>query len=148
MTNEQLVDYVISESESAHMCARRGTIPPLFSVEISSQKSMSENKKTLLKKFISQKSFRLAIESAFEFREYYQQPLYIGKASNLKSRLCQHFKGETDFYKEMKLSGIDIFNTRILLNVIDGDECTEDMELTLEDLMSRIFTPSFTRRYG
>lgn len=103
----------------------------------------------------------------------FQQPLYIGKATDLYLRIRNHL-GEGSILRErLRIAGHNIDRCRLLIvrtsddsssfatETIDEDECGSeffeesdsefsevDLENLLEDILSRLFLPSFTLRYG
>lgn len=89
-----------------------------------------------------------------------QSPLYIGCAENLRARINQHLNGATKFSDRIGDSTHEIMKMRLFTISIPGVELDEEASKlldskaiksqleTIEELFSRIYKPTFGKRYG
>ena len=113
--------------------------------------------------------FRQLLLTLLENSLIFQQPLYIGKANNIHARISDHLKGASVLRRRLNDAGHDIDNCRLLLLYIRGEPSSLEVEsdsielddddseiegtqstteVLIEDIVSRLFLPTFTARYG
>ena len=96
----------------------------------------------------------------------FQKPLSIGKTCNLRTRVSNHLRVDSVLRKRLKDAEHDLEQCRLLLigcseNIScsalevseDEDENNSEFsqlesEILIEDILSRLFLPSFTIKYG
>jgi len=151
---QEAVDYLISQIEQPHMLTRNAHVSPLFRVSISSERSLSKNKTKNLGKAISKSSQRGVFEEVFQNSFLFQTPLYVGKSINIRRRIVEHLNGDTNLKSDLFEAGIEIKSCSIMFIITDENpsfenitEISNEAEL-IEDCLSRLFCPGFTRRYG
>lgn len=151
-----VADHLIGEVEASKFFPREGVVSPLFNVKVESLTRLTKRKTDALKEFSKNIKFSESVDEIISLSILFQTPLYIGKAKDLKSRVRQHFDGDSDLKEVLASSGIDIRRTTILAIVSDEDSVFFEEEKNtgieyenlMEDLLSRMFCPGFTRRYG
>ena len=152
---DEYATYLLGLLSRPHCLPRIGSIRPLFEVELRSRRQPSERKSESLRKLCQSPSFREVTAMALDAAIFFEQPLYVGKASRLAERIAQHLAPESDL--RLRLQKVDICIDRSLLlymvlpaspDPIPGDSDVLSAEQVLEDLLSRLFHPLFTARYG
>lgn len=83
----------------------------------------------------------------FSILQEMQSPIYIGKASRLKTRISQHLKLSSDLCKRLALNDIDIFNCKLKFYYVN-DNLPDNVNNLFEDIATRILKPGFVRRIG
>lgn len=172
--------YLISQVESKHCLDRRGNLPPLYEVILSSHKRLSKNKQAALLKLCESQQFRANIASILQISFLFQQPLYVGKAKDLAERINDHLQPESVLRTRLAEVGIIPSECWLLFVLLPSEpdvamptpdasatstmapdaeagdaeagDAEEDTALTpevvVEDVLSRLFHPLFTDRYG
>lgn len=136
------------------------------------QSETSFSKGDALKELAADPSFRQLLFMLLENSLLFQQPLYIGKATNLHSRIQSHLREGGILRERLTAAGHNINRCKLLLihtshsisslapeDVDEKEEFdsqgSEDCEFSefaserlVEDILSRLFIPSFTLRYG
>ncbi len=167
---EVFVTSILDELCKAHCATREARIPPSHRIALKSDTSFSKGGE--LKEFAADSSFRQLLFMLLENSLLFQQPLYIGKATNLHSRIRNHLREGGVLRERLASAGHNINRCRLLLIHTsystssfaseDNDEedelahqLFEDCEFSelaserlVEDILSRLFIPSFTLRYG
>jgi hypothetical protein len=165
---EVLVNSIIKELQKAHSAARVTKLPPTHRIALYPETSFS--KEALLTELSTDASFRHLLFTILNNSLIFQQPLYIGKATNLYNRIRSHLREESILRERLEVAGHNLNRCRLLLiqssqdtstirmseeddefeNVsIEEDEFHElDAEGLFEDILSRLFLPLFTLRYG
>ena len=158
---EVFVTAVLSEICKEHCVEREGQLPPIYKVLLKPYTSFY--KEDSLRRLASNEAFRQLILTLLENSILFQQPMYIGKATNLHNRIRSHLREGSKLRERFNLAGHNIDHCRLLLvgmpselssqyNQQDIDfepEFSEvESELLVEDILSRLFLPSFTLRYG
>ena len=149
-SSDRFADALIDLIESKHCLDRRGRIKPMYEVVLRSKKSLSETKKDALREYSRQSDFRDQLMEILQYALLFQQPLYVGKASDLAVRVNDHLAPSSSLRNRLSQAGIEI-DTCWLMYVTLRDESTEGLpsrELVIEDLLSRLFHPLFVHRYG
>lgn len=163
-TAKEFADYLIDQATREHCLPRRGRIAPLYDVQLRSAKQFEKQKRESLLALCASEAFRNAITTVLQTAIFFQQPLYVGKASHLPSRIRQHVATGSPLRQRLEAVGIEI--ERLLLicmpvedfaaNETESGPDTESAdadallpaELVVEDLFSKLFHPLFTARYG
>lgn len=145
---------------------RNGVISPYFGVTIRSHTSISAAKHVQMEKALEADEFRSAIRVALMWNLFFQTPLYIGKSTDLRSRLSEHLAGRSLLKERLATADINIDTTSILLipvplyNPITSDSKANsndgsvdvhhsiDAEALFEEVFSRLFSPGFSVRLG
>ncbi|MCV6620119.1 MAG: hypothetical protein OIF51_00025 [Cellvibrionaceae bacterium] len=147
-------EYILEKISQPHMLSRSSRVAPLYNVTISSERSLSEKKRGLLTETVSQQPYKDIFQQVFNNSFIFQTPLYVGKSINIKKRIKEHLEGDTNLKNDLLESGISISGCSVLFIITDDepnidkiDEQSKNAEL-IEDCLSRLFCPGFTRRYG
>jgi len=167
---EVFVASILNELYKDHCAPRETRLPPSHRIRLQSETSFS--KESVLKEFAVDPSFRQLLLMILENSLIFQQPLYIGKATNLHSRILSHLREGGILCERLAAAGHNINRCKLLLihtsysssslRLDDADEedeienqVSENCELSeytsemlVEDILSRLFVPSFTLRYG
>jgi hypothetical protein len=158
---EAFVAAVLSELCKEHCAEREGQLPPMYRVSLKPETYFY--KEDSLRKFASNKTFRQLVLTLLENSLLFQQPMYIGKATNLYNRIRSHLREGSKLRERFNLAGHNIDQCRLLLvgmppelssqyNEQNSDFESElpeaESEQLVEDILSRLFLPSFTLRYG
>lgn len=167
---EVFINSILDELCKVHCAPRETKLPPSHRIMLQSETSFSKG--SVLKEFAVDPSFRQLIFMLLENSLLFQQPLYIGKATNLHSRIQSHLREGGILRERLATAGHNINRCKLLLintsystssltlddsNEEDefDSEVSEDCEFSefeserlVEDILSRLFIPSFTLRYG
>jgi len=166
---EVFVDYILGELCKDHSAPRETKLPPAHRIKLEPETSFS--KELLLKELATDSSFRQLLFMLLNNSLIFQQPLYIGKATNLYSRIRSHIREGSILRDRLADAGHKInkcrlliihtsYNTSTMSDSVDEDDeldnqIEEDYECSklasdklVEDILSRLFLPSFTLRYG
>jgi hypothetical protein len=158
---EAFVAAVLNELCKDHCAEREGQLPPMYKISLKPETYFS--KEDSLRKFASNETFRQHVLTLLENSLLFQQPMYIGKATNLYNRIRSHLREGSKLRERFNLAGHNIDQCRLLLVGMPPelssqyDQQNSDLESELpeaeseqlvEDILSRLFLPSFTLRYG
>jgi hypothetical protein len=163
----RLYEQILSETQFQKFASRSGVISPYFHVTVASQSRFSENKKEALKEFVQVPSNNEALISALNNSIFFQSPLYIGKAENLRQRIFNHMQPDSILSTRFRDYGIDILSSNLLIIPAPvAQSCFEksqssdiesmqnreaycmENEVLLEEIFSRLFHPQLTLRIG
>lgn len=141
---------LVEMAERKHCLDRRGRIKPLYQVTLESMKTIPKNKKLSLSELCEDPNYRAEISSILTLSLLFQQPLYVGKAQDLRARISEHLDQTSKLRRRLELVGIKLENCFLLYATLrdDYESTIHSVELTTEDLLSRLFHPLFTERYG
>ena len=162
-------NYILEELCKEHSAPRETKLPPAHKIKLQAETSFS--KELLLKELAADSSFRQLLFMLLNNSLIFQQPLYIGKATNLYSRIRSHIREGSILRDRLADAGHKInrcrlliihtsYNTNTVPDSVDEDDeldnqIEEDYEFSklasdklIEDILSRLFLPSFTLRYG
>lgn len=134
-------------AERKHCLSRKGRIKPLYQVTLQSKKTIAVGKKKLIEDLCHKDVFRTEIAQILRLSVLFQQPLYIGKATNLRQRTRDHLQGRSDLKARLNSVGINLDICWLMYATI-STAMDESAELAAEELLSRLFHPLFTKRYG
>ncbi len=161
---------ILDELSKDHCAPREARLPPSHRIRLQSETSFT--KEGVLKELAVDPSFRQLLFMLLDNSLIFQQPLYIGKATNLHSRIRSHLREESLLRERLRVAGHNINRCRLLLihtsystSIFASDradeeddfdnQASEDCEISdlaserlVEDILSRLFLPSFTLRYG
>ncbi|WP_140162499.1 hypothetical protein [Billgrantia desiderata] len=147
--------HLMEEIESDKFTSREGVVAPLFNIRVESRTRLPKKKIEALKEFSRNEKFVKEVDEILSLSILFQSPLYVGKANNIRARLRQHLDGDSDLKETLSESGIDIRKTNVLAIMSEGESYEKEEKATgveyenlIEDLLSRMFCPGFTRRYG
>ena len=158
--------FMLSELSKDHCVSRSSKILPAYKISLCSDNG-SFPKLKLLEKLSEEKEFRDSILEILNRSLLFQQPFYIGKTNNFKSRIKSHLNLDSPLRVRLYEAGHDLGKAKLLLigdkeytqiktfpndddisSEFDSEQL-QDKELELiEDILSRLFLPSFTIRYG
>lgn len=169
-----LGDQVRRLIRAPHSVSRSANMQPNYRVELHPFTRLPRKKDAELDDTLaSDADFRDGLFLAAANAILFQRPLYIGKARVLRKRVATHLRPNSKLSRRFKASGINLRECRLLFIVLepraddqsyedepssyesqpeegdDGEtEDQTDSELMLEDVLSRLFHPSHTVRYG
>ncbi|MEH2069406.1 MAG: GIY-YIG nuclease family protein [Nostoc sp.] len=164
------VNYILKELNKDHSASRETRLPPIHKIKLEPDTCFS--KESLLKELAADSSFRELLFMLLSNSLIFQQPLYIGKAKNLYSRIRSHLSEGSILRERLAKAGHKISRCRLLIihtsygySSIVSDEINKENDFEheldeeyeyselasdklVEDILSRLFIPSFTLRYG
>jgi hypothetical protein len=171
---EAFAQAVVTAATAPH-CAERGArLPPAHEILLRPFQVVSARKQKALVAYCRSPAFRRMLAQLMEMAILFQQPLYVGKAQNLIERIEQHLAPRSELRNRLDEASIDIDAAKLLVltlepslyeglpdvaltDVVEADEATSassepdqqlPLELVMEEVLSRLFLPSFTIRYG
>ena len=157
---------ILQELYKPHCITRETRLPPSHRLIIKPETILSQRKQEALKQYADNFFFREFLITLLNNCLLFQQPLYIGKSSNLRNRIKNHLSIESILRERLKEAEHDIEQCRLLiLNCSDNTGCLTsksiepeednegefsqlEPEELIEDILSRLFLPSFTINYG
>jgi hypothetical protein len=164
---EVFAGFLIEQATSKHCLDRRANMPPVYEVVLRSDKRLSDVKQNALKELCESARFREDMAAVLYSSFLFQQPLYVGKAEELASRIHGHLQPGSVLQERLGKVGIHLHECWLLCvllpnrglggespqtpeNLTDPSRTEESLspELLVEDLISRLFHPLFTQRYG
>lgn len=168
-----IVGQIVNQAQAPKFLAREGTVEPYFNVKISSRGNFSPAKTEALEVAMEDNNFRDGLIQAFKWSIFFQTPLYIGKAGCLQTRIKSHLKPDSILRNRLSEAGIDLSNSLLLIiptnDAIvetetsssvppeDGSDWTDteedgfietEKELLYEEIFSRVFSPTYSKRLG
>ena len=163
---ETFVSLVLQELYKPHCVTRETRLPPSHRLIIKPETVFSARKQQALHYHAANPYFRELVISLLHNCILFQQPMYIGKALNLRSRISNHLGIESVLRERFADAEHNIEQCRLLIlsspqkitcNTSEDIEAEEDFEsefsylepeALIEDILSRLFLPSFTINYG
>ena len=163
---ETFVSNILHELYKSHCVTRETRLPPSHRLIVKPETILSQRKQEALKYYADNSDFRELLITLLNNCLLFQQPLYIGKASNLKTRISNHLGVESMLRKRLENAEHDLEECRLLLlfcsedtnySTLESITIEEDgdcevshiePETLIEDILSRLFLPSFTIKYG
>jgi hypothetical protein len=162
---EVFVSNILQELYKPHCVTRETRLPPSYKLIVKPETILSQRKKEALKHYADNYHFRELLITLLNNCLLFQQPLYIGKASNLKNRIRSHLSVQSILRARLKEAEHDLEQCRLLIlvysenkicsasdNIQTEEEESEfsqlEPEILIEDILSRLFLPSFTINYG
>ena len=110
---ELFVRAIISELQKPHSVTRETKLPPTHRIALYPETSFS--KEEILNKLSEDNAFRETLFMLLNNSLIFQQPLYIGKASNLYSRIQSHLREESILQERLRVAGHHLHRCRLLL---------------------------------
>lgn len=160
-TAEEFADYLINEATREHCLPRHGRLAPLYAVELRSSKQIATVKRDAICRLCTSLNFRRTIAEMLGTSIFFQQPLYVGKADCLTDRIRQHIAIGSKLRRRLSKVEIDIDRSLLVCLPVErvsystehsSGEANEDeflsSEAVVEELLSKLFHPLFTARYG
>ena len=163
---ESFVSQVLQELYKPHCITRETRLPPSHRLIVKPETVFSARKQEALHYHAANPHFRELIISLLHNCILFQQPMYIGKTLNLRSRISNHLAVESILRERFKDAEHDIEQCRLLILCSPQEitctsskdiEAEDDIEsefsylqpeALIEDILSRLFLPSFTINYG
>jgi hypothetical protein len=152
-TGQAFAAYLEAEIRRPHMMPRATRLPPIYSMSLTSDRALSDGKREDLASLCEAPSFRR--EVAVLLRDHasiFAQPLYVGRAASLRDRVGQHLAMDSDLRVRLHSAGIDISRCRLVYVDLSGVGVEFDdadaVPDVIEELLSKLFCPPFTARYG
>ena len=163
---ETFASLVLQELYKPHCVTRETRLPPSHKLIVKLETVFSARKQKALHYHAANPYFRELIISLLHNCILFQQPMYIGKALNLRSRISNHLAIESRLRARFADAEHDIEQCRLLVLcspqeitgiTYEDIEAEDDLEsefsylepeALIEDILSRLFLPSFTINYG
>jgi len=162
---EDFAEDILDAIRAPKFQSRTGDIAPYYEIALHSKSYIPEGKEKALRAALKNDDFRASMKHAMQWSMLFQAPLYVGKSSNLKSRVTQHLKSGSTLRSRLRVAGIDLDNTYLLLVPTPDQSHSTDIpleseddeghsgnessyELLFEEVFSRLFNPTFTIRLG
>ena len=174
------ISSILQELYKPHCVTRETRLPPSHRLIVKPETILSQRKQEALKQHSIDSNFRELLITLLNNCLLFQQPLYIGKASNgnLRNRIRNHLSVESVLRERLKEAAHDIEQCRLLIvgssenlnnDALENIETEDDEsdflqlnpeddnesefsqlepEILIEDILSRLFLPSFTVNYG
>lgn len=161
------ISNILQELYKPHCITRETRLPPSHRLIIKPETVLSHRKQEALSYYANDSDFRELLLTLLNNCLLFQQPLYIGKAANLRTRISSHLGVESVLRKRLKDAEHDLEQCRLLIlcspeshnhyPLIQSLEMEEENEsefshlepeALIEDILSRLFLPSFTINYG
>lgn len=160
--SEIFVSSILEELSKPHCVTRETRLAPSHRLIIKPETIFSQKKQEALKHYANDPHFRELLITLLNNCLLFQQPLYIGKAINLKNRISNHLGVESLLRARLKDAEHDIEKCRLLIlassenpNNCFSESLENENEISqlasealIEDILSRLFLPSFTINYG
>lgn len=167
--SDVFVSNILQELYKPHCITRETRLPPSHKLIVKPETILPQRKQEALKQYSINSDFRELLITLLNNCLLFQQPLYIGKANNLRYRIRNHLNIDSVLRKRLKDAEHDLDSCRLLivgysqftyyndLKSLEDTETEEDNEnefselepeILIEDILSRLFLPSFTLNYG
>lgn len=126
--------------------------------------------KTSAEYFMKDAVFANSVHDSIRFSLLFDSPLYIGASKDLKTRITDHLKGNSELKHHLETGGygkhrinkgeyipVDIKKTKLLIMYIDGmnetflserPNDTKSADKTLEHITQLLYRPPYVRRLG
>ena len=165
---EIFISIVLQELQKPHCVTRETRLPPSYKLTIKSdtERILSNKKQEALEYYAGDPQFRKQLINLLNNCLLFQQPLYIGKASNLRNRISNHLSVDSKLKRRLEDAEHNLEQCRLLIlecsesiygrtfnNVILKDKNESEFsqlepEALIEDILSKLFLPSFSINYG
>lgn len=162
---EIFVSSILEELYKPLFATRETHLPPCTKLTLQAETKFAKQQK--LEKYAHESSFRQLVYMLLENSLLFQQPLYIGKAENLKQRIHSHLYPSSLLRERLMLANYDIEQCKLLIigtksmtnsesldsesesnNHEEEEFSNTESERLTEDILSRLFLPSFSINYG
>lgn len=159
---DSLAHELAARLSAAKHSPRSARLSPGHLITLKSSVQLPEAKKEALAIRLNDSTFRSQLDRILEFDFLFSPPLYIGKADRFRQRLTQHLDGTSGLKDELRKHNIKLADTKMLLVQISSESAQsqpqpggldpesplmQDNQL-IEDILSRMALPGFTRRIG
>ena len=114
-TPESFVSQILQELEKPHCVTRETRLPPSHRLIVKPETIFSKRKQQALHYHAANPHFRELIVSLLHNCILFQQPMYIGKALNLRSRISNHLAVESVLRTRFADAEHDIEQCRLLI---------------------------------
>lgn len=106
---QTFVDWLRKELETPYCTVEHQELTPYLRVDqlTVGGRSLDEHKRLVLNDACDDRGFRLLIGGLVQSASKFAPALYVGKADNLRKRIGQHVRGETEFSSRLQLAGLD-----------------------------------------
>ncbi len=128
---ELFIKFLLDELCKGHSAPREARLPPAHRIILQPETCFS--KEALLKEFAADASFRQLLFMLLNNSLIFQQPLYIGKATNLYSRIRSHLREGSIFRERLVSAGHNINKCRLLLIYVPNNSLKISIENSNED---------------
>lgn len=163
---DAFVSNILQELYKPHCVTRETRLPPSYRLIVKPETILSPKKQEALRYYAENPHFRELFITLLNNCLLFQQPLYIGKAVNLRTRISHHLAVESVLRERLKNAEHNLEQCKLLilccsesinysnleLEDIEEENDNEifylEPEALIEDLLSRLFLPSFTINYG
>jgi hypothetical protein len=133
---------------------REAIIRPIHKVTLESHTAISPGKKEMIQSILDSDGCWEDLQQILLASFLFQQPLYVGKAKNFRKRITDHLEANSDLLDRLEKVNVDI-NQCILITYetpkskakISGIP-SDTLDSAYEEIFSRLFMPTFTKRYG
>lgn len=109
---EVFVNYILKELSKDHSAPRETKLPPAHRIRLQPDNSFS--KELLLKELAADSSFRQPLFMLLNNSLIFQQPLYIGKTTNLYFRISNHLSEGSILRDRLAAAGHNINRCRLI----------------------------------
>jgi hypothetical protein len=139
---------------------RTGSIAPYYELTLRSKTTFSEAKQGELKSALQKEEFRHNLSRALEWSILFQSPLYVGKSLDIRTRITQHLRPDSDLTLRLRSAEIELSQCYLLTMPLasleesslkdNNADSTRDHgdEALFEEIFSRLFNPLFSIRLG
>lgn len=163
---EAFVSNILKELYKPHCVTRETRLPPSYKLIVKPETLFPQRKQEALRYYAENPYFRKLLITLLNNCLIFQQPLYIGKAVNLRTRISNHLAVESVLRERLKDAQHNLEQCKLLIlgfsenlnyftpEIVDIEEENEtefpqlEAEALIEDILSRLFLPSFTLNYG
>lgn len=150
---EEFAEYLETETKLPHMAPRKAKIAPIYKISLTSNRRFSPAKQTDLINLCQSITFRKEIATILQdYAHIFSQPLYIGRAIILYDRVEQHLLGNSGLKESFETAGINILHCKLayinLTGIVGDYGANKEALSVVEELLSKLFYPPFTIRYG
>ena len=169
----ELVRNLAQSISAPHCLPRRASLGPAFAVSLESSRALRKSGE--LEEALKGRAFKQSLQEILGLSMFLQAPLYVGKASqSLRVRVRQHLDGSSGLRARLEEAEIVLRKCTVLFvesptsalppeskpgsddalphqGDHPGDDCPPPQpreELLLEELISKLFLPTFSQRYA
>ncbi len=157
---------ILQELYKPHCVTRESRLPPSHRLIVKPETTFSPRKQKALKYYAANPHFRELIITLLHNCLLFQQPLYIGKAINIRTRISNHLSVDSKLRERLEDAEHNLEQCRLLIlgcsasinyDALENAELEDEnesessqleSESLIEDILSRLFLPSFTINYG
>lgn len=152
---EGFVEWLQKELQTPYRMVEGQEITPYLRIESMAVggRPLDERKERILNDACDDRSFRFLLNHVVQGASLYTPSLYVGKADNLRNRINQHLRGETDFAVKLDKLAIDWYELRLDYLSFAGVDfptsySTSDVLETLEAIVTCLSLATMVDRVG